>query len=68
VPHILKQNTQAASSDEEDDITQLQEIEQKLLTYDPTFTIDNTHASLTTQKSALISAFKPEYLETDLAG
>ncbi|KIJ60088.1 hypothetical protein HYDPIDRAFT_139575 [Hydnomerulius pinastri MD-312] len=63
-----KINTAAASSDEEEDYTQLQVIESKLLQYDPTFTTQHTHAALTTQQSALISAFRPQYEEGDIAG
>lgn len=61
------QNT-AAESDEEDDLCQLQSVEQKLLTYDPTFTHQHTHGSITTQRSALISAFRPLYEEGDVEG
>lgn len=64
--HYL-QNT-AAESDEEEDMSQLQAIEQKLLAYDPTFTHQHTHASITTQRSALISAFRPLYEEGDVEG
>ncbi|KAF8972586.1 chromatin remodeling complex subunit [Flammula alnicola] len=63
-----KINTAAPSSDEEDDLTQLQAIEQKLLTHDPTFTNKHTHASITTQRSALMSAFRPSYEEGDIEG
>lgn len=56
------------SSDEEEELQQLQIIEQKLLTYDPTFTIEDTHAYISTKRSALISAFKPIYDEGDPAG
>ena len=61
------QNT-AAESDEEDDLIQLQTVEQKLLSYDPTFTLHNTHAAITTQRSALIAAFRPQYEEGDVEG
>lgn len=63
-----KINIAAPSSDEEDDIAQLQAIEQKLLTYDPSFTVRHTHASITTQRSALVSAFRPTYDEGDVEG
>ncbi|KAH7883999.1 hypothetical protein F5I97DRAFT_2045746, partial [Phlebopus sp. FC_14] len=63
-----KINTAAESSDEEEDLNQLQIIESKLLTHDPTFTAQHTHASLTSQRSALISAFRPQYGEGDIAG
>ncbi|KII86512.1 hypothetical protein PLICRDRAFT_165106 [Plicaturopsis crispa FD-325 SS-3] len=63
-----KINTGAESSDEEEDLTQLQAIEQKLLTHDPTFQVHHTHASIISQKSALISAFRPLYEEGDVEG
>lgn len=56
------------SSDEEDDLSQLQIIEQKLLQHDPTFTTHHTHASLSSQRSALLTAFKPGYEEGDTRG
>jgi actin-related protein 5 len=62
------QNTGAASSDEEEDLNRLQTVEQKLLAHDPSFTADNTFASLSTQKSALVSAFRPTYEEGDSEG
>jgi actin-related protein 5 len=58
----------AASSDEEEDQNQLQVVEQKLLMYDPTFTNQHTHASITSQRSALLSAFRPIYEEGDVEG
>jgi hypothetical protein len=64
----LAQNTAAASSDEEEDLMQLNAVEQKLLAHDPTFAIEDTHAALTTQKSALITAFRPQYPEGDNEG
>ncbi|KAH7926202.1 actin-like ATPase domain-containing protein [Leucogyrophana mollusca] len=63
-----KINTAAASSDEEEEYNQLQAIESKLLTYDPTFTAQHTHASITSQRSALITAFRPQYEEGDVEG
>ncbi|KAF8554536.1 actin-like ATPase domain-containing protein [Imleria badia] len=63
-----KINTAAPSSDEEDNYNQLQIIESKLLQYDPTFTTQHTHASLSSQRSALLSAFRPLYEEGDIAG
>jgi hypothetical protein len=47
---------------------QLQAIEQKLLAHDPTFTIEDTHASISTKRSALLAAFKPLYEEGDVEG
>lgn len=49
-------------------MSQLQGIEQKLLTYDPTFTVYHTHASITSQRSALMSAFRPSYDDGDVEG
>ncbi|KAI9436991.1 chromatin remodeling complex subunit [Lactarius indigo] len=63
-----KINTAAVSSDEEDDITQLQAVEHKLLTHDPTFGIDQTHAALSSQRSAFMSAFRPQYVDGDVEG
>jgi actin-related protein 5 len=63
-----KINIAAPSSDEEDDLAQLQAIEQKLLDHDPSFTHQHTHASITSQKSALVSAFRPLYDEGDVQG
>lgn len=62
------QNNAAASSDEEEDLNQLQSVEQKLLTHDPTFHDGHTYASITSQKSALIAAFKPQYEDGDVEG
>jgi actin-related protein 5 len=63
-----RQNAAAVSSDEEEDLNQLQAVEQKLLNYDPTFTNEHTHASITSRRSALISAFRPLYKEGDIEG
>jgi hypothetical protein len=63
-----KINTAAPSSDEDDDVAQLQVVEQKLLTHDPTFTVRHTHASITSQRSALMSSFRPNYEEGDVEG
>jgi len=63
-----KINPAAGSSDEEEDLSNLQSLEEKLLAYDPSFTIDHTHASLVSQRSALVSAFKPQYEEGDVEG
>lgn len=65
--NFYSQNT-AAESDEEEDMAQLQAVEHKLLAHDPTFTHQQTHASITTQRSALISAFRPQYEEGDVEG
>ncbi|KAJ3784869.1 chromatin remodeling complex subunit [Lentinula aff. detonsa] len=60
--------TTMVSSDEEEDLAQLQQVEQRLLTYDPTFTTQHTHASILSQRSALLNAFRPAYEEGDVAG
>ncbi|KAL6305640.1 actin-like protein Arp5p [Sparassis latifolia] len=61
-------NNAGASSDEEEDIINLQAVEQKLLNFDPTFTSEHTHAALSSQRSALMSAFRPQYEEGDVEG
>lgn len=62
------QNTGAPSSDEEDDLTQLHTVENKLLTHDPTFGIEQTHAAISSQRSAFMSAFRPQYVDGDVEG
>jgi actin-related protein 5 len=64
----MYQNTAAVSSDEEEDLTQLQTVEQKLLTHDPAFGIEQTHAALSSQRSAFMSAFRPQYIDGDVEG
>lgn len=66
--HTLLQNTAAQSSDEEEDLSNLQLVETKLLMHDPTFTLDDTHASLASQRSALLTAYRPQYEEGDVEG
>ncbi|KAG6831647.1 hypothetical protein H0H92_008724 [Tricholoma furcatifolium] len=61
-------NTAAPSSDEEEDLNQLAIIESKLLAHDPTFSHKETHAAISSQRSALISAFRPIYEEGDIEG
>lgn len=61
-------NTATVSSDEEEDLERLTVVESKLLAYDPTFTAQQTHASIARQRSALISAFRPLYEEGDVEG
>ncbi|KIY64588.1 chromatin remodeling complex subunit [Cylindrobasidium torrendii FP15055 ss-10] len=63
-----KINTDAPSDDEEDDLARLSTIEDKLLLHDPTFSLEETHAALSNQRSALLSAFKPTYPDTDMEG
>ncbi|THG96060.1 hypothetical protein EW026_g5706 [Hermanssonia centrifuga] len=50
------------------DLANLQTLEQKLLMHDPTFTTEHTHAALSSQRSALMSAFRPQYEEGDVEG
>ncbi|KIY51189.1 chromatin remodeling complex subunit [Fistulina hepatica ATCC 64428] len=61
-------NTVAESSDEEQDLQRLIALETQLLAHDPTFTEEHTHAALTSQRSALLTAFKPVYDEGDSQG
>jgi actin-related protein 5 len=63
-----RQNAEVESSDEEDDLIRLQEVEAKLLEHDPLFTVEDTLASITNRRSALITAFKPVYDEGDPTG
>lgn len=63
-----KINTAVPSSDEDEDLQQLRVVEQKLLAHDPTFTVQHTHASITSQRSALLTAFKPRYEDGDVQG
>jgi hypothetical protein len=66
--NLAVKNLGAPSSDEDEDMTQLEMIEQKLLLHDPTFTIEHTHAALTSRKSALMTAFRPDYGEGHVEG
>ncbi|OSX68099.1 hypothetical protein POSPLADRAFT_1128328 [Postia placenta MAD-698-R-SB12] len=63
-----KINNAAPSSDEEEDMVTLQAVEQKLLQHDPSFTHEHTHASLSAQRSALLTAFRPQYDDGDVEG
>ncbi|KAI0258664.1 actin-like ATPase domain-containing protein [Gloeopeniophorella convolvens] len=63
-----KINTTAASSDEEEDLSQLQAVEQKLLAHDPNFGVEHTHAALASQRSAFMDAFRPQYPDGDVEG
>ncbi|KZS90376.1 actin-like protein Arp5p [Sistotremastrum niveocremeum HHB9708] len=63
-----KINIAAPSSDEEDDMAQLQTLEAKLLEHDPSFSTEHTYAAQITKRSALISAFRPSYEEGDTEG
>jgi len=38
------------------------------VTYDPSFTHQHTHASIASQRSALMSAYRPQYEEGDVEG
>lgn len=62
-----KINTASVSSDEED-LSQLQIVEQKLLSYDHTFTKQHTHASIISRRSELLTGFKPSYDEGNIEG
>jgi hypothetical protein len=53
--------------DEEDDLTQLQTVENKLLTHDPTFGIEQTHAALSSQRLVFMSAFWLQYIDALIA-
>ncbi|KAG5220239.1 Nuclear actin-protein involved in chromatin remodeling [Salix suchowensis] len=68
VPKKKRKAGGAASSDEEEDMNQLHAVEAKLLEHDPTFTNQHTHASLASQRSALLLAFRPVYEEGDIEG
>ncbi|KAJ7795734.1 hypothetical protein B0H14DRAFT_2918354 [Mycena olivaceomarginata] len=63
-----KINTAAPSSDEEEDMSQLAMIEQKLLLHDPSFTTHHTHASLASKRSELVSTLRPTYDESNAEG
>ncbi|KAF9255388.1 actin-like ATPase domain-containing protein [Marasmius fiardii PR-910] len=63
-----KINTATVSSDEEEDLNQLNLVEQKLLQHDPSFTNQHTYAHLNSQRSALLTAFRPIYEEGDVEG
>ncbi|KAF8151988.1 actin-like protein Arp5p [Mycena galopus ATCC 62051] len=63
-----KINMAAPSSDEEEDMSQLAMIEQKLLLHDPSFTAQHTHASLTSKRSELVSTLRPTYDESNTEG
>ncbi|KAJ7232861.1 actin-like protein Arp5p [Mycena haematopus] len=63
-----KINIAAPSSDEEEDLSQLSLIEQKLLLHDPSFTSQHTHASLASKRSELVSTLRPTYDESNAEG
>ena len=58
----------AVSSDEEEDITHLEAVEQKLLAHNLTFFKEQTYSSVTSQHSALITAFRLQYEEGNVEG
>ncbi|KAF5361609.1 hypothetical protein D9758_007352 [Tetrapyrgos nigripes] len=60
---IAKRNEPPSSDSEQEDLSKLSLIEQKLLTHDPSFTFQDTHASLShySQHSAILAAFKPSF-------
>jgi hypothetical protein len=41
-------------------------LESKLLSYDPTFTYEDTYSAIAVKRSALMSAFRPKYEEGDV--
>ena len=43
-------------------------LESKLLSYDPTFTYEDTYSAIVVKRSALMSAFRPKYEEGDVQG
>ena len=58
----------AVSSDEEEDITHLEAVKQKLLAHDPMFFKEQTYSSAMSQHSALITAFRLQYEEGNVEG
>jgi len=59
-------NLDNASEEEEDDFATLAALESKLLSYDPTFTYEDTYSAIAVKRSALMSAFRPKYEEGDI--
>lgn len=43
-------------------------VEKQLLDHDPTFSVEQTYASLSTARSKLLEAFRPSYSEEDVRG
>lgn len=63
-----KINLGAPDESEEEDIARLAAIEKQLLEYDPTFSLEQTYASVSTATSKLLAAFRPGYSEIDARG
>jgi actin-related protein 5 len=63
-----KINLGAPDESEEEDIARLGVIEKQLLEYDPTFSLEQTYASVSTATSKLLAAFRPGYSEIDARG
>lgn len=63
-----KINTGAPDESEEEDMTRLTAIEKQLLEYDPTFSVEQTYAAVSSARSKLLEAFRPAYAEDDIRG
>jgi actin-related protein 5 len=63
-----KINLGAPDESEEEDIARLGVIEKQLLEYDPTFSLEQTYALVSTATSKLLAAFRPGYSEGDARG
>ncbi|KAG8869755.1 Nuclear actin-protein involved in chromatin remodeling [Serendipita sp. 405] len=63
-----KINTGAPDESEEEDLVRLAALEKQLLEYDPTFSMSQTYASLSTARSKLLESFRPGYGEEDVRG
>jgi len=63
-----KINNGNASSSEDEDQINLASVEARLLTHDPNFALNQTFASLTAKKSALMTSFRPPYEDGDVEG
>ncbi|KAG8834370.1 Nuclear actin-protein involved in chromatin remodeling [Serendipita sp. 399] len=63
-----KINTGAPDESEEEDLVRLAALEKQLLEHDPTFSMSQTYASLSTARSKLLEAFRPAYAEEDVRG
>jgi actin-related protein 5 len=49
-------------------MTRLTVIEKQLLEYDPTFSVEQTYAAVSSARSKLLEAFRPAYAEDDIRG
>ncbi|VDC01786.1 unnamed protein product [Peniophora sp. CBMAI 1063] len=63
-----KINTAAPFDDEEDGLFLFANLESKLLAHNPTVDLTQTHASLSTARSLLLTTFRPSYPENDACG